>query len=226
MATNIGYFDSFSILATRWSGTSAAFFVALLTLIFSFLGAILCAVLAGMMVGAARLPAWHTAVISLISPGVLFAMLRTSKADMSDAQVAILTAVCFSSFWLIYLMASALLRYEHKATKPASSSPMARANGRAEHRRPEKRINVPGVLNGAPNGALTLEALQGQWRCRGPERQEKVLSIQREQLELIVANGQGRVSFATRAEIRLDGHTSLQTLWLSSSQDPDTLVSI
>ena len=215
-----------------------ALFVSLLTLIFSFLGAILCAVLAGMMVAVARLPAWHSFVISLISPGVLLTILRTSKADMSDRQMAVLTLLCLGCFWLTYVVAWGLRLYEQKgqansAVAAARRGSAGSAAGAAGERAGASAAPGPGsppAFSAAAGGALTLEALQGQWRCglgaNGSTRQ-KLMKIERERLELICNDEAGAVSFATQAQIRLSLAEPLPVLVLGpNGGEADSLISI
>src|SRR5215472_1145713 len=96
-------------------GIIITFFVVLLTLIFSFLGTIICAALAGMMLGAAKLPRWQVAAASLLFPSVIFGVLRTTGADLPLQKILMLSGMCLGTFWLIYLVVSMMISYERKA---------------------------------------------------------------------------------------------------------------
>ncbi len=194
------------------------FFVVLLTFIFSFLGAIMCAVLAGMMLGAARLGRWHNVLASLIFPGAIFGVLRTARAELLDWQLAAVMALCFAAFWLTYFVASGLIFYEHKG-QPGASRPAAKAP-------------TP-VADQFPSEDLNLEALQGRWSCVAGgvngNRTCKTMAIEREALVLSVADAKGRVRSRARAEIKILGAQDSRRLVLSSAWEQeaaDFLISI
>jgi len=60
-----------------------AFFVGLLTFIFSFLGTIFCAALVGMMLGAFKDLRWQSVSFSFLLPAVLVAVLRVTRAELT-----------------------------------------------------------------------------------------------------------------------------------------------
>ena len=67
--TGLKYFSAWSLVAL---------FVALLTIVFSFLGTLFCAALGGMMMGATRASLKMSLPFSLLCPGLLLAILRLS----------------------------------------------------------------------------------------------------------------------------------------------------
>src|SRR5437763_1583738 len=77
-------------------------FVVLLSLIFSFVGTIICAGAAGMMMGATRMPRLASAAVSLIFPGVVIGVLRLSGAELEDRQILFLGVLCFVLYWSLY----------------------------------------------------------------------------------------------------------------------------
>src|SRR6516165_8752720 len=170
-------------------GVVITFFVVLLTLIFSFLGTIICAALAGMMLGAARLSRWLVAAASLLFPSVIFCVLRATGADLPLQKVLMLSGMCLATFWLIYLVVSMMIFYERKAGALAGN----------ETKRPAS----------APrrNGHLSLEALQGKWR---PEpsliprvESRRVLEIQKESLLLRMPGPTGELRFQARVTLTI-----------------------
>ncbi len=187
------------------------FFIVLLTLIFNFLGTIICAVLAGMMLGAGRVAKWHTLVISLFFPACIFGVLRTTKADLLGWQVVMLTILCFSVFWLSYFATAALLFYESKG--PAGHAPAVEA----------KRLEEPATqaaVGSAEQGLLTVAALEGSWRCRARVNghfQDKVLEIHEHRLSLSVGDAKGRLHVIGQAEVELNGNGSTQRVKLAPS---------
>jgi hypothetical protein len=84
--------------------------VILLSLLFTFLGTITCAVLAGMMMGAFKGAKWFSVSVSLVFPGVIFGMARGAKVELTPPQVSMLAALCFGTFWVTYLDLVPLVR--------------------------------------------------------------------------------------------------------------------
>src|SRR5271157_4800368 len=85
------------------------FFVLLLTFIFSFLGTIFCAVLAGMMLGAMKPHRWYSVPISLLFPVAICLVLRAMKADLPERQINLLSLLCLGAFWLAFFLTAALV---------------------------------------------------------------------------------------------------------------------
>ncbi len=195
-----------------------AFFVVLLTFIFSFLGTIMCAVLAGMMLGAARLGRWHNLLASCIFPGALLGVLRPSRADLTEWQLLALMGLCFGAFWLTYFVASCLIFYEHKGQAPA----------RPSAKRPSTRAPAPDRCA----EELSLDVLQGRWSCEAGgvngHRTCKMMAIENGDLLLSVADSKGNVRRRARAEIRLVNTERRQTLVLATppNEEVDFLISI
>src|SRR5438105_3975761 len=137
------------IAVARYFGGWAiiVFFIALLTFIFSFLGTILCAVLAGMMFGAVRSVWWKTLAASAVFPGVLLGVLLASKTEMLSTQIMLLALLCFGTFWGTYWLALALFCYERKGQQSS-----AKVEAQAQRR--------------SPAAGLNLTVLQGNWSCR------------------------------------------------------------
>src|SRR6266496_926693 len=95
--------------------------VALVTLLFSFLGTIACAALVGMMAGATRQWRWQIILVSLVFPGVIAGFMHFTKTNLTSQQNTVLPLVCFGAFWLTYLLTCALAYFE-KRESPAVES--------------------------------------------------------------------------------------------------------
>lgn len=210
----------------------AIFFVVLLTLIFSFLGTIICAALAGMMIGAARLGKWKALAISLIFPAVIVSVLRTSGADLSGKQIGLLAVLCFTAFWLIYCLVGAMMNFEHKGQGARVGRPksLGRKSAIAPAAQPATGSAQP-VL-GVPG--LNLEALVGKWRaepngCQVNGRQ-RLLEISKETLRLSVTGTDGQVSCCWCAQLQVSTQDCLARLSVACqgppAADPETLISI
>ena len=176
----------------------AVFFVTLLSFIFSFLGTIFCAAVAGMMLGATRQARVLAIPTSVIFPGVIFALLRGMKSDLPLGQVTELAGACFAAFWLIFGLAVGLVACERKgvATPPGASA----------NRRASAIARTPGVIN--PSMRADLRDLDGRWLEEAVaaklQASKKVLEIKRGQLELNQVERDGRARLLVRGEVRLD----------------------
>jgi len=152
----------------RWRVAIAAFFVALLSFIFSFLGNIFCAALAGMMLGALRTHKWQSIPVSLLFPFVLLVLLRGMKAELDARQIVVLSLASFSAFWLTYGAAAMLFFAERKGHPSAGG----RSRGRsAPAARPDGKCLTESAAAGVaaapqPNGWLSSICCRGTGRGR------------------------------------------------------------
>lgn len=192
-----------------------ACFVVLLTLIFNFLGTILCAVLGGMMLGAMKQARWHAIPGSLLLPTVLLILLRVTKAELSPLQSHVLALVCFGAFWLMFVLSAALVSFERKAqASPVCRSEAAAAPGVRRALDPAgqatSRHSAAVVSLAAAHkltGQLALAELQGKWLFEpsGPNghAHKKVMEIREDKLVLRILDPDGRVRFQARGEVEL-----------------------
>ncbi|HTL59293.1 MAG TPA: hypothetical protein VL361_26710 [Candidatus Limnocylindrales bacterium] len=211
-------------------------FAVLLTLVFSFLGAIFCAALAGMMFGSVRLPLWQATTFSLTFPAVLVSILRTGGAELLAGQVLLLALVCLATFWLTYVLVRALIWYERKPDP-------TRAGGAVNSLSHTSALPVHSLEEASPTNPvvstparfwreLSLQLLQGKWSCVSVDgesrREHKLMEIEREELRLSVSDFDGKVRFISKAEVKLaDSQPRLLTVSPFVDQRcDDTLVSI
>jgi hypothetical protein len=167
------------------SGCVVVLVVAIISYVFSFLGTLLCAALAGMMLGAAR-DRWLSLPCSAIFPAVNLILLRATKADVASHQIMVLSLVAFSAFWLTFGLTWLVVFFERKqsALSPGEAAPLPAGPGSDS---PEE-----------PSG-LSLEMLQGQWSSTmtGQNRQgaKKVLVIKDDgwAVSLLDSNGEARL---------------------------------
>jgi hypothetical protein len=184
--------------AVRYLGCWCAmvFFVVLLTTIFSFLGTIICAVLAGMMMGAAKHRRWQAIPVAVVFPAVIFTMLRSTKAELLGRQVVVLSLLCFGAFWLTYLATSLLLVFEAK--KPVTPA--------GQEGVPKEPLSAkPAPLAGPPEEGLAEQAerrlaladLQGEWSqplaAHNGDGAEKTMEIKGDKVLLTARHADGRV---------------------------------
>jgi hypothetical protein len=209
------------------------FFVVLLTIIFNFLGAFFCAGLAGMMLGSVRLSRWHAALLSLIFPAVLFSVLRAGGAELLTKQITLLSVLCLATFWVIYFLVSAVIRYErkgqdHSVRRPGGDPSLAQGLPQ----QPADRDSLSPVPD--PRGdPLTLDVLQGKWSCAAADAdskpQQKVMEIEQHKLVLTVSDAGGKLRFFSHGEVTLTNAHTMRLLnggEVSLPMSDDTLVSI
>ena len=197
----------------RWS--AIVFFVVLLTLIFSFLGTIICAVLAGMMFGATKHVRWQALLISLVFPGAIFGLLRAGRAPLLEQQVLLLSVLCFGAFWLTYAVAAAVVCFERSSSAGGVASCQKAA------------CQTPTADTQPVPSGLTIRELQGTWSRpldgRNGEARTKELEIQTGALVLRVRDGHGHVSTLGTADVKFEEPRRLK---VSVPALDDTLVCI
>jgi hypothetical protein len=197
----------------RWS--AIVFFVLLLTLIFSFLGTIICAVLAGMMFGATKHVRWQALLISLIFPGAIFALLRAGRAPLLDRQILVLGLLCFGAFWLTYAVAAAVVYFE--ASAGSSSAPAG----------PGEKLPAPALE--VAEHRLSLGELQGTWSCPvsgcNGEARARELEINTAALLLRVRDRRGQIRSIARADLAQDDSSRI-ILSPGPAESAEFLVSI
>ena len=107
--------------AARYLGAWGAIVlcVILLSLLFTFLGTITCAALAGMMLGAFKGAKWFSVSVSLVFPVVIFGMARGAKVELAPQQITLLAALCFGTYWVTYLVSAFVFFCEQKDSNRA-----------------------------------------------------------------------------------------------------------
>jgi hypothetical protein len=202
------------------------FFVVLLTLVFSFLGTIVCAALTGMMMGATRPSRWLSVLTALLFPAVIFTVLHVTKAELLERQILLVTLLCFGAFWLTYFAASWLMVFELKQQTPATQ-PRGMPTPPGEQPMLEPAQNPAGVGSTAALSALCPEPvvelrltdLQGEWSCELPAAdgrpQRRVIEIKDGKLVLRVLDADGRVCSTACADVKLESPGSSKTLVVS-----------
>ena len=212
----------------------ATFFVVLLSLIFSFLGTIFCAALAGMMLGTLRTHKWQSIPVSLLFPLVIFTLLKGMKTELEERQILLVSLACFSVFWLTYGVAAVLFFFERKGPPRAGSPSQVRSasGARPEGEAVTERASASGAKAPKDNGWLSLEMLQGDWspEASAPAQlQKRRMSIQKGQLTLSVADASGQVRILGSAQVKLCTADSPPTLLVSEPDaraGSDTIASI
>ena len=139
-------------------------------LLFTFLGTITCAVLAGMMMGAFKGAKWFSVSVSLVFPGVIFGMARGRRVELMPQQIVLLAAFASASFWVTYLVSAFVFFCEQKAeSRPSSPAPAPQAGDGGRKGGSVAATGARWVPSRPwatePARELCLEQLQGDWVC-------------------------------------------------------------
>src|SRR5689334_23944163 len=186
-----------------------AFFVSLLTFIFSFLGTIFCAALAGMMLGAFKNLRWQSVPCSFLFPAVIVGVLRVTRAELAANQVLVLAVCAFGAFWLTYVAAAFLLAFERKSqpARPVASIPQSH---------PEANRT---------RGELSLGVLEGKWlfdtRANHHALPEKVLEFKQQKVVLSVTEPGGGVNLVAECRVKLDGSGDRRTVTFTGEAEQE-----
>jgi hypothetical protein len=176
-------------------------FVALLTLIFSFLGTLFCSALGGMMMGATKASRALSIVFSLLCPGVLLATMRSQKTELPQRQVLVLAFLCVAVFWALYLISRFLIAYEKK-----------------EYPEELAKRPLPGGVAESPATAALVQDLcpadlEGKWCYEAPgpngHAHKRILEIKEGSLALSTLDAEGHSCLCARGLLKLQNANEL-----------------
>ena len=175
----------------------------LLTVIFNFLGNLTCAVLSGMILGAARRWRWNAIPISLVFPAVILGLSHYSKLELPPGKVQLIALVCGAAFWGVYGMTFGLYFLEKKQEVPSE-------------------VAVETALNAKPE--FRLKSLRGSWTCEDSaangSTQYKTLQIEEGKFALTVSERGGRVRVIAQGEVIVDAsRTERSVVTFNATQD-------
>jgi hypothetical protein len=187
--------------------------VTLLTLLFSFLGTITCAALAGLMFGMSKKKSWRWSFVSLVFPAVIGAFFYFGKTNMPPQQSILLSLICFGAYWVTFLLTAAAPYLEqNSASSPVERTALTATSQSKSLAVPhsESRITSPATvsekarISKLPN----LEELQGMWsrEATAGERSQcrKTIEVTRNQLTLRILGPDGDVRFVCQGQVRLE----------------------
>jgi hypothetical protein len=195
--------------ASRYLGAWGAivFGVILLSVIFTFLGTITCAVLVGMMMGAVKGARWFSVLVSFVFPAVIFGMVRTTRMELTPQQIIVLGTLCFGTFWGTYLVSAFVFFCEQRERKPAVSQP-------------ERPVPVEPASDACesvvPASQSGLEQLQGNWvweaSSAGESMVKRMIQITEARLELKAVDASGRTTLLGAGAVTLQSMRPAHTL--------------
>jgi hypothetical protein len=183
-----GLIKTVGTYAVCW-GTIVSFTI-LLTLVFSFLGTLMCTLLAGMMMGAVKPSKWLSVPISIMFPTIILALTRWTRTEFTPGQIAGLACLCLAAFWGIYLGAALVVSTEKKSSRVSA----------------DRAAGLP-----APAIAQPLEVIQGKWTrdTHDPagHAEKQVIEIHDHDLTVLVIDEQGHKRLAAHGAVQLGGAT-------------------
>jgi hypothetical protein len=210
--------------------------VILLSVLFTFLGTITSAVLAGMMMGAFKGVKWFSVVVSLVFPGVIFGMARWAKVELTPQQIAWLALLCFGTFWATYFVSAFVFFCEQKDRKPARApAPASQAETWTQARQVAVTSGtaVAETLGSTELGREScLDQLQGAWVCEGSgaghSLSRKVIQIKESKLELKAIDNRGRMTLLASGNVTLQSSRPSRTFFIpqGASEPADFIVGL
>jgi hypothetical protein len=195
-------------------GAAIVISVSFMTVAFSFLGTILCAVAIGMMTGAARHSRWQAGAVSLVFPAAVLTLLGSMKTESPGDRVYSVALLCFAAFWVTYAVTAAVMHLERKA--PSDEQPKTLPVA-AEKRRelavgdcPQPETSLDSYETGGTEKLveLSLERLYGHWICREEETscsRTKEMEITDGRLAVSGSDEHGRERWVARGRFRIEG---------------------
>lgn len=209
--------QSFRIPARNHVGLGLALVlsVALVTLLFNFLGTLSCCVLVAMMSGAAKQWRWQILLVSLVFPAVLMSFAPIPQVGLPLRESLLLSALCFGVFWLTYLLTCALICLE----RPSGQA----APGKRQPPAQSTYAGVPAPVMDSPVSVPTgrsceseIEELQGTWSVQAAAAEgqscRQVIEVTHDQLTLRITDGSGKVRVLSQGSVRLERSGSLKIL--------------
>jgi hypothetical protein len=185
-----------------------------LTVLFSFLGTLTGAVVAGVMLGSARRWQWKAIPVSLVFPAVILGLSHYSKIELPPEKVYLIALVCGAAFWAVYGMTFSLHILEQREETPATM-----ATGRSD---------PPGHTSGTESGAapgFSLASLRGIWTCEDTaadgSTQHKTLRIEDGKFALIVNEPGGRGCEIARGGVNVNQSGANEPVVTLKAQRPD-----
>lgn len=177
--------------------------VLLLTLLFNFFGTLSCAALAGVMLGATKHRRWLTLPVSLVFPGVVFALMYLSKVDLQGEKRIVVPALCFGIFWMTYLVVCFMAGFESKEAGSPVPSGVAQATPAQTEGVVANSVRLPETVE-----RLRVDQLQGRWRFeseqRGSPAEKKFIEIVNGRVVLRVFDLDGRMCSHAEGELSLE----------------------
>lgn len=198
-----------------------------ITVLFSYVGTICIAILAGMMIASQPQSKALALRVSFIFPIVMLVMLQLWQVELAFSRQLQMAGLSFAMFWAVYLLTLLVTALE---AKPQLAEGQGGASG-AEAARDEQGMltrasELPTLTPGgtsqgaAPPGPFSLQALEGQWLCEvvglDGRRQQKKLLIDGEQFSLDITPLNGEGPTAVRGYLKVEAADPSNTLALSA----------
>lgn len=184
--------------------------VGLLTLLFSLLGTIFCAVVVGVMMGATRRWRWQAIAVSVVFPLVIITLSRVSKTELDWHHAIQMAVLCFAVFWATYAATYLLMFLERPSESPATTRSLQAASA-TEQTSQAKVVEC------------SLADLRGTWVCETTtgdgEQHERVMTISKDEFSLSRRTSDGKCRLLTQGKVKWIGTKLPKVLVIYGSQD-------
>jgi hypothetical protein len=193
-------------------GVALILSVTLVTMLFNFLGTIMCGALIGMMAGVTRRWRRQIILVSLIFPAVMLGFMSFTNTDLTSRQSTVLPLICFGAFWLAYLLTCALACLEQRELPSSAGSPAA-LPARTDPQQSVAAVNLRREPDGNAVEAVGscepgLDELQGIWsqesRAVNGQSLKRVIEVARDQLAWSIFDQDGKVRLVCQGRVRLE----------------------
>jgi len=183
--------------------------VGLLTLLFSLLGTISCAVIVGVMMGASRRWRWQTLPISIVFPAVIVTLSRVSKTELDWRQTMQMALLCFGVFWATHLVTYLLMFLERPPENPAPNNSRTTTSA-SEPTKPAKVAQC------------CFEDLRGKWHCETTapdgQTQERIMTIGENEFSLSQKTPDGQRRLIAQGKVEWVGTRQPKALVIHGSE--------
>ena len=191
-----------------WSALAGV--TALLTLLFSILGNLSCAVLAGMILGAGRRWQWEAVPLSLVFPAVLLSLSHFSKVELPPSKLWLIALVSMGAFWGVLGLMFVFRSQEKREEKP-----------------PPAAGSLPGStgIQSTLPPPLDLAAFRGSWTSEengaGGNGRVRMLHIEQGRFRLAERNLRGRERVLAQGEVRVETGGTVRLVLIEPAKPMD-----
>jgi len=193
------------------------------TVLFSYVGTICVAVLAGMMIGTLPRSIWLALRVGFVFPAVMLAMLQLWRVELEFPRQLMMGGLSFAMFWAVYLLTLGVMCLEARSgaageaagASSAGDSVGAEGTGRSEEGAGEIASGLRDRSEDTPAIPIILQWLEGEWCCEVVDlegrRCHKVFRVAGDQFSLAVTPANGDQSEAVRGHLKFGESDRHQT---------------
>lgn len=204
--------------------------VCVCTVLFTLLGVLFTAVLTGILMGASRRWMWQAVPVSLVFPLVTFVLGQVAQDSLQPGQRVAMVALCFGTFWVIYITSMWLMRMEARPVDDeealSSGLPATRADVPscpADNSERTARLSSPDADTARSTGLgvrISLRDFEGTWlrETAGPdgELRTSLMTVTEGRFALEVRNRRGLARRVAEGVLSLENAAGGESLLISA----------